>query len=112
MSELLDLTVKTLSDKLAKDIVTVDMRAVSPYTDAFVIATAANVRQANALADYVQDAAEKQGYEVKSREGTSGSTWVLLDLGEVVVHIFTQETRKQYRLEELWADQPQQRYES
>ena len=112
MSELLDLTVKTLSDKLAKDIVTVDMRAVSPYTDAFVIATAANVRQANALADYVQDAAEKQGYEVKSREGTSGSTWVLLDLGEVVVHIFTDETRKQYRLEELWADQPQQRYES
>ncbi len=112
MSELLDLTVKTLSDKLAKDIVTVDMRAVSPYTDAFVIATAANVRQANALADYVQDAAEKQGYEVKSREGTSGSTWALLDLGEVVVHIFTEETRKQYRLEELWADQPQQRYES
>ena len=112
MSELLDLTVKTLSDKLAKDIVMVDMRAVSPYTDAFVIATAANVRQANALADYVQDAAEKQGYEVKSREGTSGSTWVLLDLGEVVVHIFTEETRKQYRLEELWADQPQQRYES
>lgn len=112
MSELLDLTVKTLSDKLAKDIVTVDMRAVSPYTDTFVIATAANVRQANALADYVQDAAEKQGYEVKSREGTSGSTWVLLDLGEVVVHIFTQETRTQYRLEELWADQPQQRYES
>ena len=108
----MDLTVKTLSDKLAKDIVTVDMRAVSPYTDAFVIATAANVRQANALADYVQDAAEKQGYEVKSREGTSGSTWVLLDLGEVVVHIFTEETRKQYRLEELWADQPQQRYES
>lgn len=112
MSELLDLTVKTLSDKLAKDIVTVDMRAVSPYTDAFVIATAANVRQANALADYAQDAAEKQGYEVKSREGTSGSTWVLLDLGEVVVHIFTEETRKQYRLEELWADQPQQHYES
>ncbi|MEE1333909.1 MAG: ribosome silencing factor [Erysipelotrichaceae bacterium] len=112
MSELLDLTIKTLSDKLAKDIVTVDMRAVSPYTDAFVISTAANVRQANALADYVQDAAEKQGYEVKSREGTSGSTWVLLDLGEVVVHIFTEETRKQYRLEELWADQPQQRYES
>ena len=112
MSELLDLTVKTLSDKLAKDIVTVDMRAVSPYTDAFVIATAANVRQANALADYVQDAAEKQGYEVKSREGTSGSTWVLLDLGEVVVLIFTEETRKQYRLEELWADQPQQRFES
>ena len=112
MSEFLDLTLKTLSDKLAKDIVMVDMRAVSPYTDAFVIATAANVRQANALADYVQDAAEKQGYEVKSREGTSGSTWVLLDLGEVVVHIFTEETRKQYRLEELWADQPQQRYES
>lgn len=111
MSELLNLTEKTLSEKLASDITVIDMRAVNPYTDYFVICTASNVRQAAALADYVEDAAEKNGYSVRTKEGTSGSTWVLMDLGEVVVHIFTEEARKQYRLEALWADQPQSVYE-
>ena len=110
MSELLDITTKTLSDKLAKDIVIIDMQAVNPYTDYFVICTANNVRQAGSLADYVEQEAEKNGYNVRTKEGTEGSTWVLIDLGEVVVHIFTEETRKQYRLEALWADQPQSAY--
>ncbi len=111
MSELLDITTKTLSDKLARDIVIIDMQAVNPYTDYFVICTANNVRQAASLCDYVEQEAEKNGYNVRTKEGTDGSTWVLVDLGEVVVHIFTEETRKQYRLEALWADQPQSVYE-
>lgn len=111
MSELLNLTVKTLSDKLASDITVIDMRAANPYTDYFVICTASNVRQASALADYVEEEAEKNGYGIRTKEGSGGSTWVLIDLGEVVVHIFTEETRKQYRLEALWADQPQSTYE-
>ncbi len=107
MSELLDITTKTLSDKLAKNIVVVNMQAATPYTDYFVICTAGSTRQAGALADYVSQEAEKNGYRVKSQEGNGDSNWVLLDLGEVIVHIFTAETRQQYRLEELWADQPQ-----
>ncbi len=111
MSELLDLTTKTLSEKLAKDIVIMDMKQVSPYSDYYVICTANNVRHASSLADYVEDEVEKNGFTVRTKEGTGGSTWVLLDIGEVVVHIFTEETRNIYRLEALWADQPQTRYE-
>lgn len=110
MSELLDITTKVLSDKLAKDITVIDMTAVNPYTDYFVICTANNVRQASALADYVEEEAEKHGFAVRMKEGTGGSTWVLIDLGEIVVHVFTQETRDLYRLEALWADQPQTSY--
>ncbi len=111
MSELLQIVEKTLSDKLAANIRTIDMRAVNPFTDYFVIATAGNLRQAAALADYVQDEAEKHGYPVRTVEGEEGSSWLLVDLFEVVVHIFTEEARNEYRLEALWADQPQTRTE-
>lgn len=107
MSELLDVVTKTLSTKLAKDITVIDMRKVNPYMDYFVICTANNIRQASALADYVEQAAAAKGYDVRAKEGVGQSSWVLIDLNEVVVHIFTEETRKQYRLEALWGDQPQ-----
>ena len=108
MSELLNLVRKTLDDKLGMDIVTIDMTQVNPFTDYYVITTAKNVRHAQSLAEFVEQEAEKNGYEVRMREGERESTWVLVDLKEVVVHIFTEETRKQYRLEALWADQPQE----
>ncbi len=106
MSELLNVVTKTLSDKLAKDITVIDMMAANPYTDYFVVCTANNPRQAAALADYTEEEAEKHGYHVRMKEGVS-TPWALVDIGEVVVHIFTEDARKQYRLEALWADQPQ-----
>ncbi len=110
MSELLDIALKTLDDKQAENIVTIDMRAANPYTDYFVICTARNVRHAMSLAEFCEQEAEKNGYPVRIREGEKDSTWVLLDLNEVTVHIFTEETRSLYRLEALWADQPQYTY--
>jgi ribosome-associated protein len=107
MSELLDIVTDTLSKKLARDITVIDMRGVNPFMDYFVICTAGSVRQAGSLADYVEQAAEEHGFEVRSKEGVGDSTWVLIDLNDVVVHIFTEEARKQYRLEALWGDQPQ-----
>lgn len=112
MSDLLELTEKTLSDKLAENIVAMDMRAVNPFADYFVICTAKNVRQAQSLAEYVEQEAEKNGYPVRTREGSKESTWVLVDLGDVIVHIMTEEARHMYRLEALWADQPQVTYEA
>ena len=112
MSELLDIVLKTLDEKLGEDIVTIDMSAVSPFTDYFVIATARNVRHAQSLAEFVEQEAAKYGYDVRVREGEKDSTWVLVDLNEVIVHIFTDETRKTYRLEALWADQPLTRLET
>lgn len=107
MSELLDIVTKTLNKKLAKDITVIDMRKVNPFMDYFVICTAGSTRQAGALADYVEQAAAEKGYDIRSKEGVGESSWVLIDLNEVVVHIFTEEARKQYRLESLWGDQPQ-----
>ena len=106
MSEILDLVRKTLDDKQAEDITVLDMREVNPFTDYFVICTAKNLRHANALADFVEEEALKNGFDIRSREGEKESTWILVDLFEVVVHIFTQEARNTYRLEALWADRP------
>ncbi len=110
MSEILEMTKKVLDEKLAEDITVIDMREINPFTDYFVICTARNVRHAQSLADFVEEEANKRGYDVRMREGERESTWVLLDLYEVVIHIFTEEARKTYRLEALWADQPQESY--
>lgn len=111
MSELLQLTEHTLSEKLAENIVAIDMRTVNPFTDWFVICTARNLRHASSLADDVAEAAQKAGFDLRTREGAEGSTWILVDLNEVVVHIFTDEARAMYRLENLWADLPSTKYE-
>jgi ribosome-associated protein len=107
MSELLDIVTKTLSDKQAQDLTVIDMHAVNPFADYFVICTAKNSRHADTLADYIEQEAEKKGYSRRCVEGDANSSWILADFNEVVVHIFTPEGRKQYRLESLWADQPQ-----
>lgn len=112
MSELLDIVLHTLDEKQAEDIVTIDMRSVNPYTDYFVVCTARNVRHGASLMEFVEQEAEKNGYSVRMREGEKDSTWMLLDLNEVVIHIFTEETRNVYRLEALWADLPQTTYET
>ncbi len=111
MSDLLTLTEHTLSEKLAENITVIDMRTVNPFTDWFVIATARNLRHAASLADDLINEAEKAGFSVRTKEGEEGSTWILVDLNEVIVHIFTEEGRSQYRLENLWADLPQEGYE-
>ena len=111
MAELLEMTERTLSEKLGENIVAIDMRSVNPFTDWFVIVTARNLRHASSLADDLIEAAEKHGFPVRTREGEEGSTWILVDLYGVIVHIFTEEGRMQYRLENLWGDLPMQRYE-
>jgi ribosome-associated protein len=111
MPELLELTEKTLSEKLGENITIIDMRQVNPFTDYFVIATAKNIRHAASLAQDMVKAAQQNGYEVRTVEGSEGSAWILIDLNEVVVHIFTEEARGQYKLESLWGDQKITHYE-
>ncbi len=106
MAELLDLTVAKLEEKLAEDITVIEMSSVNPFTDYFVLATARNVRHAASLADDVIEEAEKNGYPLRTREGAEGSTWILADLNDIVVHIFTAEARDLYKLENLWGDLP------
>ncbi len=102
--KLLDLVIQTVSDKLGENIVSIDMRSVNPFTDYFVITTAKNIRHADALANDLIREAEKNGYPVRTREGAEGSEWILVDLNEVIVHIFTDTARQLYKLENLWGD--------
>ncbi len=106
MAELLDITLDNLKEKLAEDITVIDMQEVNPFTDQFVIVTARNPRHAASLAEDVIQKAEKNGYPVRTREGADGSTWILVDLNEIIVHIFTEEARQMYKLENLWGDLP------
>ena len=108
MSELLNLVRHTLEEKLAENIVTIDIRNVNAYTDYYVICTAKKPRHANSLVEFVEKEVTKNGFDVRLREGERESTWVLIDINEVVVHIFTEDARNTYRLEALWADQPQE----
>jgi len=95
------------SDKKAEDIVVLDVAALLVITDYFVICTGRNDRQVKTIADEVEEQL-RVGYGVKpiGREGVREARWVLLDFGDLVVHIFQPEERDFYRLERLWGDAP------
>ena len=95
------------SEKLAEDVVILDMRPVCVYTDFFVIATGRNARQTKAIYDEVH-AQLKQEPKLLPRavDGTKEAEWIIADYLDVVLHVFTPETRQFYRLEDLWGDVP------
>ena len=95
--------VDVLSDRQAEDIVLLDISAVASFADQFVIATATSVRQMDALLDALHATLAKDGVHALHREGTPDSGWVLLDYGDVVVHVFSPEDRAYYDLEGLWS---------
>jgi len=95
--------VDILSDRQAEDITQIDISKVSTFADYFVIATAGNVRQMNALIDTLDREMKQAGVEMGSEEGDPESGWVLLDFEDVIVHLFSQEQREFYDLEGLWS---------
>ena len=106
MSELLQLVVKAADQRLAEAISVLDFRGHSPFTDYFVIASAKNERMADSIVDHGIEEAEKAGFAVRNVEGGQGSRWLLVDLYEVVLHVFVGEERQVYNLEKLWGDLP------
>jgi ribosome-associated protein len=94
-------------EKLAEDVVILDLRPVCVYTDFFVLCSGRNPRQTKAILDEVQ-ARLKQDYKLRpqSIEGAPQGDWILADYLDVVLHVFTPETREYYGLEELWGDKP------
>jgi ribosome-associated protein len=95
-------------EKKALDVVAVDLRGASAYTDAFVICTGRTDRQAKAIHDSIHDGMKHGEPRLlpNRTEGVQEARWILLDYGDVVVHIFVPETRGFYRLESLWGDRP------
>ncbi len=95
-------------EKKATDIMVQEVRELIGVTDYFVIATAANNRQVDAIIDEIEEPIASNALYVASlhREGSADGLWSLLDYGNIVVHVFMPETREYYRLEALWNDAP------
>jgi ribosome-associated protein len=95
------------ADKKAIDLVALDLRGVAGYTDFFLIATGNTERQTKAIHDGIHEGLKKDhGLYPRRVEGLTESRWVLMDYLDLVVHVFTPETRRHYRLEQLWGDVP------
>ena len=96
-------------DKLARDVVILDMRPVCSYTDYFVVCTGNNPRQTKAIWDEVHARMKQEhGLLPRSAAGESEATWIVADYLDVVLHVFTPEARDFYGLEDLWGDVPQE----
>ncbi len=94
-------------DKLASDIMVQEVGELTSVTEYFVIVTAANNRQVDAIIEEVEEQCRaKAGRKPLHREGIESGTWALLDYGDFVVHVFQPEARDYYRLEQLWNDAP------
>ena len=100
-------------EKLAKDIVILDMRPACTYTDFFVVCTGQNPRQTKAIFDEVYARLKNEdGVLPRSVEGAREATWIVGDYLDVVLHVFTPEARGYYRLEELWGDVPSEQVDA
>lgn len=97
---------KAASDKLAEDLIALDVSDRLAITDIFFIASASTERQVNAIVDGIEDELHKFGLRPVRREGRSGGRWVLLDYADIVVHVQHEEDRVFYALERLYADCP------
>ena len=102
--ELAEIAVKALDSKKGKELRLIRIDKITTLAEYFVICTGTSNTQINALCDAVEKELTEKGEEPLHREGYRGGTWVLLDYGCVVVHVFNDEARKFYSLEHLWAD--------
>lgn len=100
--ELLKIVHDTLDERKALNIKIINVKGKTVITDAFVVATGTSERHVKALADYVAIKVKENGGEVLGVEGEQGADWVLVDLGDVVLHVMTAPTREFYQLEKLW----------
>lgn len=102
--EMAQIACRALEDKKGKDIKIIDIHEVSVIADYFVIASGSNPNQVQALMDNVEEQLGRAGFEPKQIEGSKNSTWVLMDYGDMIVHIFDEENRIFYDLERIWRD--------
>ena len=102
--EMTKLAVKALDEKKAMDIKVIDIHEVSVLADNFIIASGSNQNQVQAMVDNVEEQLGKAGYEPKQIEGTKNSSWILMDYGDLIIHIFDEENRLFYDLERIWRD--------
>ena len=98
------LAYRALDEKMGEDIKVIDISVISVLADYFIIANGNNDSQVRALVENVEETLSKEGFEPKQREGYGLGSWVLLDFGNIIVHIFDKENRLFYDLERIWRD--------
>ena len=96
--------IRALEDKKAEDIRVIDISQVSVVADYSIIANGTNTSQIQALADEVEEKLGREGYPLRQMEGYDHANWVLLDFGDIIIHIFDKENRLFYDLERIWRD--------
>ena len=102
--EMTRLACKALEEKKGEDIKVIDIHEVSVIADYFVIASGSNQNQVEAMVDSVQEMLGRAGYEPRQIEGSKSSSWILMDYGDLMIHIFDEENRLFYDLERIWRD--------
>lgn len=102
--EMVRLAYKALDEKKSEDIRVIEIGTISVIADYFVIANGTNASQVDAMVSAVSEELGRAGYEPKRVEGVKASGWILMDYGDVVVHIFNKEDRLFYDLERIWRD--------
>lgn len=110
--ELLKTAVKAADDKRAEDILVLNMKGISLVADFFMICHGNSDKQVQAIAREIKDKAEETGYDIKRMEGFDEARWILIDLGDVIAHVFHRDERSYYNLERLWGDAPLENIES
>ncbi|MCB9992264.1 MAG: ribosome silencing factor [Hyphomicrobiaceae bacterium] len=104
---MIDVVLESLDDAKAEDVICIDMTGKSPMSDYMVVASGRSHRHVGAVADQLARALKDNGFGTARIEGQSACDWVLLDAGDVVVHVFRPEVREFYNLEKMWqADLP------
>ncbi len=104
--ELLKIAVKAADDKRAENILALNMKGISLIADYFIICHGNSDKQVQAIAREMKEKVEENGFDVKRIEGFDEARWILIDLGDVVAHIFHRDERTYYNLERLWGDAP------
>ncbi|MDX6523463.1 MAG: ribosome-associated protein [Gaiellales bacterium] len=108
--ELAHRTAALAAEKLASDIVILDMRDVVSYTDYFVICSGRNPRQTQAIASEMRESLKRDRVPARNIDGERQGDWILLDFLDVIVHVFTPDARSFYRLDSLWGEVPSESY--
>jgi len=104
--EILSIAVKAADDKRAENIIALNMKGLSVVADYFIICHGNSDKQVQAIAREIKDKAEENDISVRRLEGFDEAKWVLIDLGDVVAHVFNKDERSYYNLERLWGDAP------
>lgn len=102
LQEKLEVVIKACDDKLASDVVTLNIGEFTTIADYFVIASGNSVSQTQAIAEEIEYKMESEGYEAMGKEGLREGQWIILDYEDIVVHVFHKDMRNYYNLEKLW----------